>query len=310
MPEGEAPHPWPGNPCGVRMEVNDDDGNPLCGHDLGCGGTEQLHWVCSPCIANLWSCPLCWRPHRLCSALPPREMQGKDLTLQTLRTLIRQNVWNDGAREDSPDVEWLDVLTDEDPATPSPRPPWRAPTWALPDPDADPRVYVPDHEDYNDAPRGSLPPIGNLPDRWGYVSPTNQKNYRNIVVTLTTRLPIAFGWLMGDAEWAMGIARGAHGAEWGDFPHRGGAMTPGATERLMAAYLTWRGIPPPRSLESLIQRTLQPHVPPPQPGTYGNAAVARMMAGGSQLDGSSYTPPEKHRNHHHPPAPIPRHDSD
>ena len=65
----------------------------------------------------------------------------------------------------------------------------------------------------------------------------------------------------------MGIARGAHGAEWGDFFHRGGAMTLGATERLMAAYPTWRGIPSPRSLESLIQRTLQPHVPPEQPGT-------------------------------------------
>ena len=176
------------------------------------------------------------------------------------------------------------------PSDSPPRPPWRAPTWALPDPDADPTVYVPDHEDYNDAPRGSLPPIGKLPGSWGYVSPTKQNNYRNIVVTPTTRLPIAFGWLVGDAEWAMGIARGAHGAEWGDFFHRGGAMTPGATERLMAAYLTWRGIPPPRSLESLIQRTLQPHVPPPQPGTYGNAAVARMMARGTLLDGSTYSP--------------------
>ena len=88
----------------------------------------------------------------------------------------------------------------------------------------------------------------------------------------------------------MGIARGAHGAEWGDFFHRGGAMTQRATERLMAAYLTWRGIPPPRSLESLIQRTLQPHVLPPLPGTYGNAAVARMMARDTRLDGSSYSP--------------------
>ena len=105
------------------MEVNDDDGNPLRGHDLGCGSTEQLHWFCSPCIANLWWCPLCRRPHRLCTALPPHETQDEDLTLQTLRTLIRQNVWNDGAREDSPDVEWLDVLTDEDPATPPPPPP-------------------------------------------------------------------------------------------------------------------------------------------------------------------------------------------
>ena len=207
MPEGEAPHPRPGNQCGVCMEVNEDDGNPLRGHDLGCGGTEQLHWFCSPCIANLWSCPLCWRPHRLCTAPPPRETQGEDLTLQTLWTLIRQNVWEDGAREDSPDVEWLDVLTDEDPATPPPRPPWRAPTWALPDPDADPTVYVPDHEDYNDAQRGSLPPIGNLPHSRGYLSPTNQNNYRNIVVTLTTRLLIACGWLVGHAEWAMGITR-------------------------------------------------------------------------------------------------------
>ena len=118
----------------------------------------------------------------------------------------------------------------------------------------------------------------------------NLNNYRTIVVTLTTRVPIAFGWLVGDAEWAMGIARGAHGAKWGDFFHRGWAMTPGATERLMAAYLTWRRIPPPRSLRSLVQRAQQPHVPPPQPGTYGNAAVARMMARGTRLDGSSYSP--------------------
>ena len=88
----------------------------------------------------------------------------------------------------------------------------------------------------------------------------------------------------------MGIARGAHGAEWGDFFHRGGALTPGATGRLMAAYLTWRGIPPPRSLRSLVQRAQQPHVPPPQPGTYGNAAVGRMMARGTRFDGSSYSP--------------------
>ena len=107
----------------------------------------------------------------------------------------------------------------------------------------------------------------------------------------------------------MGIARGAHGAEWRDSFHRGEAMTPGATERLMAAYLTWRGIPPPRSLESLIQRTLQPHVPPPQPGTYGNAAVARMMARGTRLDGSSYSPRRTTATittPHHDPAPRQR----
>ena len=287
MPEGEAPHPRPGNPCGVCMEVNDEDSKPLRGHDLGCGGTEQLHWFCSPCIVNLWSCPLCRRPHRLCTAPPPRETQDEDLTLQTLRTLIRQNVWNDSAREDSPNVEWLDVRTYQDPATPPPRPPWCPPTWALPDPGADPTIFVPDHEHYDTAPRGSLPPIGNLPDSLGYVTPTNLNNYRTIVVTLTTRLLIAFGWLVGDAEWAMGIARCAHGAEWGDFFHRGGALTLRATEWLMAAYLTWRGIPPSRSLRSLVQRVRQPHVPPPQSATYGNAKVARMMARGTRLDGLS-----------------------
>ena len=97
MPEGETAHPRLGHPCGVCMEVNDQDGNPLRGHDLGCGGTEQLHWFCSPCITNLWWCPLCRRSHGLCTAPPPRETQDEDLTLQTLRTLVRQNVWNDGA---------------------------------------------------------------------------------------------------------------------------------------------------------------------------------------------------------------------
>ena len=128
------------------------------------------------------------------------QTQDDDLTLQTLRTLVRQNVWNNDARGDSPGVEWLDVLTDGDPATPAARPPWRASTWALPDPGADPTIFLPDHEHYDDAPRGSLPPIGNLPDSWGYVTPTNLNNYRTIVVTLTSRLPIAFCWLVGDAD--------------------------------------------------------------------------------------------------------------
>ena len=92
IPEGEAPHPWPGNPCGVCWQVNDENGAPLLGHDLGCSGAEQLHWFCSPCIANLWSCPLCHRPHPLCTAPPPCKTQAGDLTLHTLRTLFQQNV--------------------------------------------------------------------------------------------------------------------------------------------------------------------------------------------------------------------------
>ena len=277
-----------GNPCGVCKEVNDEDGNLLCGHDLSCGRTEQLHWFGSPCIANLWSCPLSQRPHRLCTALPPHETQDRELTLQTMRTLIRQNVWTDGAREDSPDVQWLDVLTDEDPVTPPPRPPWRAPTWALPDPEPDPTIYVSDHEHYDNAPRGSLPAHGNPPDSRGYVTPTNLNNHRTIVVTLTTsRSPLAGWWGMRNGQWALPAAPMAPSG-W-DFFHHGGALTPGATERLMAAYLTCRSIPPPRSLQSLVQRAQQLHVPPPQPGTYGNAAVAGLMARGTRLDSSSYS---------------------
>ena len=282
MPEGEAPHPRPGNTRGVCWELNTQNRNPLHGHDLGCGGIEQLHWFCSSCIANLWSCPYCRRPHRLCTAPPPREMQAKDLMLHTLRTMIQQTVWNNGAwGGGSPNVEWLDVLTDEDLTTPPPRPAWCAPTWALPVEGADPTIYVPDNEHWDDAPRGSLPAIGNLPDSSGPVTPMNLNNFRTTVVTFTTRLPYAFGWLVGDTEWAMGIVRRTGGGELGNFFHRSGAITAEATERLMVAYLTWRGIPLPGSLQPLAQRAQQPNVPPPQPGTYGNAAVARMMARGA-----------------------------
>ena len=170
MPEGEAPHPRPESQCRVCWEVNDKNGAPLLGHDLGCRGMEQLHWFRSPYITSLWSCPLCLRPHPLCKAPLPRETQAEDLTLHPLRTLIQQNVWNNGAG-DSPDVEWLDILTNEDPATPPPRPPWRATTWVVPVDGADPTIYVPDYEHYDDAPRGSLPPVGNVPDSWGPTPP-------------------------------------------------------------------------------------------------------------------------------------------
>ena len=145
MPAGEAPHPrGPGNPCNVCWEIVDDNDAPLLGHDLGCGSAQQLHWFCSPCIAHLHACPLCRRPHPLCTAPPPRETQTDDLTLHTLRTLIAQNVCAcDGG--DSPDVEWLDVLGEEDPAAPPPRP-LAAPTWALPDEEAGPTIWVPDYE--------------------------------------------------------------------------------------------------------------------------------------------------------------------
>ena len=130
----------------------------------------------------------------------------------------------------------------------------------------------------------------------------NRQNWRTTVITLTTRLPFTFGLLVGDAKWAMGVTSAAHGNKWGDFRHRSRALVELGPERLMAAYLTWRGIILPRSLVPVARRAQQPLVPPPRPGTYGNAAVATMMAGGAREPQLLHLRPEN-RNHHHPPRP-------
>ena len=127
-------------------------------------------------------------------------------------------------------------------------------------------------------PWGSLPPVGNLRDSWGPIGPMNHENWRTTVHSLNTCLQFTFGWLVADTECAMGISRGAHGHKWGEFFCRREGMTEGASERLMAAYLTWRGIPLPKRLLPVARRARQQLVPPWQPGTYGNAAVAWMTA--------------------------------
>ena len=112
----------PGNPWGVCWYIIDENNALLLELDLDCGSAEQLHWFCSRCIPHCHTCPLWRRLHPLCTASPPRETQSNDLTLHTLRTLIAQNVWAHDAG-DSPDVELLDVLNDDDLAAPPPRPP-------------------------------------------------------------------------------------------------------------------------------------------------------------------------------------------
>ena len=79
----------------------------------------------------------------------------------------------------------------------------------------------------------------------------NIHNYR-VTVALTSRLPFAFPWLVGDAEPAMGLARNAHGHKWGDLLWRIGGLRPDTIDRVMAAWLTWRQTPVPEWLRPVV----------------------------------------------------------
>ena len=137
----------------------------------------------------------------------------------------------------------------------------------------------------------------------------NLNNYRTTVVTLTTRLPFAFSWLVGDAEWAMGVVCGAHGAEWGEFFHRSRGPDRGGDREADGGLSHMEG-----------------HTPPTQPHTIGTArptaahptaAAGHVRQSGSgQDDGRRCPAPQvllllpENRDHHHPPAPITRQSSD
>ena len=43
----------------------------------------------------------------------------------------------------------------------------------------------------------------------------------------------------------MGMVEGSHGYEWRDFIRCSGGLTHDGNERLMGAWLTWRGLPIP-----------------------------------------------------------------
>ena len=59
----------------------------------------------------------------------------------------------------------------------------------------------------------------------------NRDNWRTTVITLTTRLPFTFDWLLEDVGWAMGIVCGAQGNKWGDFLHRSRGLVGGGPGR-------------------------------------------------------------------------------
>ena len=198
MPEGEAPHRRPGNQCGVCWEVNKENGAALRGHDLGCGGTEQLHWLCSPCITNLGSCPLCRRAHPLCTAPPRRETQAEGLTLHTLHTLIQQNVWNNGPEGTAPMLSgWTSSRTrGRRHCHPAPH---GAHQHGSASRGRGPHDLRPRLRTLRRRATGKSTPRWESAGQWGPVPPMNLNNYRTNVFTLTTRLPFAFGWLVGEA---------------------------------------------------------------------------------------------------------------
>ena len=204
----------------------------------------------------------------------------------------------------SPDIDWLDVLTDKDPATPPPRPPLACTNLGAARPGGGPHDFLPRLRTLRRRATGQFTPHWQSARQLGPCQPHEPQQLphhrRQPHHPPPDRLRLASGGRgMND-----GHRPRRPGGEWGEFFQRGGAMTPGVTVRLMAAHLTCRGISPPRSLRPLVQRAQQPRFPPPQLGTYSNTAVARMMARGTRLDGSSYsirrtatitTPPPRYR---------------
>ena len=145
-----------------------------------------------------------------------------------------------------------------------------------------PTNWVPDCKPDDTVTRSSLLRLSELQTNWD-LGPMDIENFRAVTLALTIHLPLAFGWLVEDAKWAMGTVWGHQGHEWGDFLRRSGSLLPDAHERLMAAWLTWRELPIPSNLLPVVERVNQPRVPQPEPGTYGNAAVA---GGGTRTAGS------------------------
>ena len=205
MPTGEAPHPGrPVELCAVCYEPG------RRGHDLGCGRTETRHWFRSESLVQLHQCPICRQRHPLCTRASTSENQDEGLTLATIRMLATQNIWTPRdhiGRGDSRYVEWLQTL---EVPTPQPaRPPFQLARWQVPA-GGNPTNYAPNHEPYDTVPQGSLPPPSELPSVWE-PSPMNTENYRALTIALSSRPPFAFGWLVGDGEWAIRLARNAHG---------------------------------------------------------------------------------------------------
>ena len=177
--------------------------------------------------------------HRYTAQVTPRWPPGSEpASLATIRRLATRNIWasnDDIGGGDSPDVQWLGTL--EVPTPPPARPPFRPARWQVPAGE-NPTNYVQNHEPYDRVLPGSLPLPGEVPSTCDLTT-MNVENYRAVTVALSIRLPLAFRWLVGDAESAMGLAQSARGHEWGELSFCSGRLRPGDNiYRVMAAWLT------------------------------------------------------------------------
>ena len=220
MPTAEASHLE--GPEGPHNECYEPG---ILGYNLSCGGSETGHWFCSRCVVKLHACPMCRQRNPLYTGPSPGKTKEEDLSMAAIRMLATQNVWapqDHIGRRDCLDVEWLETLASL--APPPARPPWRPARWQV-SYWKNPTSWAPDHEPYDRVPWGSLPLPRQLSDIWD-LNPMNIENYRAVSAPLSARLPVAFGWLLGDAEWAMGIVRGAHSHERGTSSSAVGVCAP------------------------------------------------------------------------------------
>ena len=270
MPTGQAPHPGgPGEPCTLCFEPG------RIGQGLGCGGTKMRHWFCSLCVVQLHQCPICRQGLALCTGPPPRETQDKDLSLARIRILATQNIWAPhdhiaaGTVQISSGWRRLRARRHHRPAPPSDRCAGRWQQRKTPQ-------TTPQATSLTTRCRGAAyTSPASYQAAWDLTT-MNVENYRAVTVALSICLPFAFGWLVGDGEWAMGLARNTHSHEWGDLSFRSGGLRPNdVIYRVMAAWSTWKKIPVPEWLRPVVKKAKQPPVCPPQLGTYGNAAVVK-----------------------------------
>ena len=111
--------------------------------------------------------------------------------------------------------------------------------------------------------------------------PVTRRSATTVVVSLLTNLTHHFGWFERDTEWAMGLVQGLHGHEWWKIVLRGGAWVLDGHQRLMEAWIRWRGFSPPLPplrLRPLLKQAGHGYIPQLPRHTYETRAAAWSQA--------------------------------